>query len=280
MFRGSKFFAFPPIRRFCLSLLLLAGIFSAGRLPAFAQAKPSKDVTGEQVAESAIAVNGTREGMAQIRRNGEERGRITRYLPEGKVEEAQYIRRFIRGESLDKDKIRIDQKSPTTENALIYADSRTWGIISDAVYIPRQEASDEFMDIIWHSVDTLYRYKENGSTVTLVGTDKLMGVDLYVIDVTDKQQHRTRFYISQKSGRILMLEYEVTSGGSTPPQKFMRKFYDYRIVQGTLVPYRTVLLQDGKAVQEIHVMTVTYGLKIDAALFQNPEIQSAETPKP
>ena len=76
--------------------------------------------TAEQVVESVILIYGTRPALEQIRRNGVERGRITRYTTEGNTEETSYERRFIRGESLDKDKIRLDQKLPTMEYSLIF----------------------------------------------------------------------------------------------------------------------------------------------------------------
>ena len=49
--------------------------------------------------------------------------------------------------------------------------------------------------------------------------------------------------------------------------KYRRKYYDYNYAQGTLVPYRTVLWADGKIVEETEIGTVTYGQKIDEALF-------------
>jgi len=39
----------------------------------------------------------------------------------------------------------------------------------------------------------------------------------------------------------------------------------------TLVPYHMILLEDGKQTQEIHVMTITYGSKVDESIFSNPE---------
>ena len=35
-----------------------------------------------------------------------------------------------------------------------------------------------------------------------------MGVDFYVLDVTDKQNRKTRFYLSTKTFRVMMLEYD------------------------------------------------------------------------
>lgn len=239
--------------------------------------KPSadKNPTAEQIAETVIAVYGARQGLAQIRRNGLERGRLTRTLGDGKTEEATYERRFIRGESTAKDKVRLDQKAPTAEYALIYGDGRVWGIVNGSYFTPREETSNVFLAQIWHDADALLRYKENGSTLAYVGKEKQKSLDLWVLDVTDKEQRRTRYYISAKSGRILWLEYEepITAGG--PPVKFKKTFHDYRYAQSTLVPFRTVLYQDDKQVLETQVLTVTYSVKMDETLFQSEAAAAA-----
>ena len=53
--------------------------------------------------------------------------------------------------------------------------------------------------------------------------------------------------------------------------KYTKKFLDYRVAQQTLVPYRVVLLEDGRQSQESRILTVTYGIKVDDAIFQSPE---------
>ena len=125
------------------------------------------------------------------------------------------------------------------------------------------------------SIDALLRYKENESKVTSAGRDKQQGIDIHVIDLTDKANRRTRYFVSAKSFRVLWLEYEETPPGSTTPVKYTKRFYDYRIAQNTQVPYRTVLLEDGKQTIETHVLTVTYGVKMEDSVFQNPNAQSA-----
>jgi hypothetical protein len=235
--------------------------------------KNQKIFTAEQVAEAAIFLYGGRGALTQIRRNGLERGRICKPTCEvpGKTEEATYEHRFIRGESMEKDKIRVDQKTPTLEYSLIYGAGRLWGLINGSVFTPRQDAADIFQAQHRHSLDTLLRYKENGSILNLVGRDKQKGLDLYVVDVVDKEKQATRYYISAKSLHVLWLEYEEPAPGGSAPLKFSRKFMDYRIAQGTLVPYRSTLLEDGKQIQETRILSVTYGLKIDEALFKSPE---------
>lgn len=232
--------------------------------------KDQKNPTAEQIAESAIFIYGSRPVLAQIRRNGVERGRITRFMPEGKTEEATYERRFVRGESADKDKIRLDQKLPTMEYSLIFGEGRVWGVIDGATFVPRQDTASAFLSQHRHSIESLLRYKENGATLNFVGRDKQKGLDLFVLDLTDKEKRTTRYYISARTLHVLWLEYEEPGAGGTP-LKYLRKFSDYRYAQSTLVPYRTILLEDGKQTQETRILTVTFGVKVDDSVFQSPQ---------
>jgi hypothetical protein len=230
--------------------------------------------TAEQIAETVVAIYGGRIVLTQIRRNGLERGKVTRSGADGRTEESTYERRFIRGENSLKDKIRLDQKMPSAEYALVYGDGHAWGMINGSAFTPRQDATASFLSQMWHGVDALLRYKENGSTIKVIGKEKHMGVETYVFDLTDKDKRVTRYYISSKTFKILWLEYEETPPGGAAPVKYVRKFYDYRVAQQTLVPYRTVLYEDGKQVQETHVSTVTYGVRLEDSLFQNPDVQT------
>jgi hypothetical protein len=241
--------------------------------------KDDKTPTAEQVAETVILIyggGGGRETLKQIRRNGVERGKVTRTASDGRIEESSYEQRFVRGETAGKDKIRVDQKMPTMEYALVYNEGRVWGVINGTAFTPKQDAAAEFISQSQHGIDALLRYKENGSTLAFVGKEKLKGLDLWVLDLTDKEKSRTRYYISanadiRKTGRVLWLEYEEPSPEGGAPVRYRRTFHDYRYSQNTLVPFRSVLYRDDKLVQEARVQTVTYGIKMDESFFQNPE---------
>jgi hypothetical protein len=228
-----------------------------------------KTFTAEQIVESSILLYGSRPVLDHIRHYGLERGKITRFTPDGKTEEANYERRFVRGENLEKDKIRLDQKLPTMEYSLIYGSGKLWGLINGAAFTPRQDAAASFLYQHLHSIDSLLRYKECGYTLALVGKEKQKGLDLYVVDLFDKEKRKTRYYISVKTLRVLWLEYEESL--ESAPVKYTKKFFDYRWAQNTLVPYRAVLLEDGRETQETRILTVTFGAKVDDSIFQNPE---------
>jgi hypothetical protein len=243
--------------------------------PAKPEAKPDTNnketkFTAEQIVESVILIYGTRPGLEQIRRYGIERGKLTRYPTEGNPEEANYERRFVRGENLDKDKIRLDQKLPSMEYSLIFGEGKLWGLINGAAFTPRQDATVNFISQHHHSIEALLRYKECGSTITLVGREQQKGLELFVIDLTDKEKRKTRFYISARSLRVLWLEYDEGVPGGIPV-KYTRRFHDYRLVQSTLAPYRIVLFEDGRQSQETRVLTITYGVKVSDSIFKSPE---------
>ena len=256
-------------------LSLFAGLLT---LSPVSLADDPKTPTAEQIAETVIAIAGNGMGRAvltQIRRNGVERGKLTRVTADGRAEEARYELRFVRGEKSEKDKVRLDNKSTQTEFSLIYGDGRIFGIINGSTFTPRAEASAEFIALQAHSIDALLRYKENESKLSSAGKDRQQGIDVYALDLTDKANRRTRYFISARSFKVLWLEYEETPPGAASPVKYTRRFYDYRIAQSTLVPYRTVVLEDGKQTIETHILTVTYGVKMEDSLFQNPDAQSA-----
>lgn len=263
-----------------LALMLSGANFLPHSFVVRADDKDKKEaaVTAEQLAESVVFVYSNRLGrgfLEQIRRNGVEHGRVTRIGNDGRTEEAIYERRFVRGENSVKDKIRLDQKLPSNEYSLVYGDGRTFGIINGSEFTPRAEASTDFLAQQWHGLDALLRYKENGSTLNLIGKETHQGVEFYVLDVTDKEKRRTRYYISKKTLRVMRLDYEEpASAAGGAPVKYMRKFYDYRIVQGTFVPYRSVLFMDGKQTQESRVLSVTYGIKLEDTYFQGPDAQA------
>lgn len=268
--------SFRNYRPSIVALVLIALAISTSLLARPTRADQQKELTAEQIAEAVILIAGTRPGLAQIRKNGIERGRMSRMTPDGRPEEARYELRFIHGEKIEKDKIRVDQKTASTEYTLVNSEGRVFGIINGSLFTPRAETASEFLSQQIHSIDALLRYKENESKVTSAGKDKQQGIDLHVLDLVDKANHKTRYFVSAKSFRVLWLEYEDTPADQTTPVKFMKRFYDYRYAQGTLVPYRTVMLVDGKLVLETRILTVTYGVKMEDSLFQNPESASGQ----
>jgi hypothetical protein len=276
----EKELVFLHFKSFILSVsLCLGGGLGVFAQPVAPQSTPAKDEkkekqaknnpnnpSAEQIAEGVIAIYGAfaggRPGLNQIRKTSVERGRIVLNNADGTVENATYEKRILRGETLEKERIRLDQEFPSSRFALIYSDNKIVGLFNDSVFTPREEASKAFSNQIWRGLEGLLRYQENGSKLVVNGREKFMGVEYFVLELTDKENRITRFYVSTKSFRVMWLEYTEDN------IKYTRKFYDYRYAQGTLVPYRNVLLANGKQIEETTILTVTYGQRVEENIFQ------------
>ncbi len=225
----------------------------------------AKNATAEQVAESSIliygGVVGGRATLNQIRKTAFEKGKISITNSEGKTEQATYQRWTQRAETLAKEKIRLELEFPTARYSLVFNAEKIFGIHEDQTFTPQEDAAHSFENNIIHGLEALLRYKENESKIDLNGKEKILGVEYYLLDVTDKQARKTRFYISTKTLRVMMLEYEEDG------KKYRRRFYDYNYAQGTLVPYLSILWKNEKIVEQTEVGTITFGQKIDDAIF-------------
>ncbi len=225
----------------------------------------SKEKTdGIQIAESAIIVYSGltgRPGLNQVRKTTVEIGKITYLDPDGTKRNADYVKTIVRGDSYGEEKIRFDQKFPNAEYAMVYDGGKIFGVISNTVFSPRDDAETTFRNKIVRGVDALLRYKENGSQVELKDSTKLMGVDYYEVKMTDKAGRETTYFVSKKSLRVLLLRY------SENGVDYERRFYDHNYAQGTLVPYRTVLKANGKLIEEANISTITFGQSVEDSLF-------------
>jgi len=229
------------------------------------QIDPTKPMTAEQVVDFATFIYGLGGGRAtlnQIRKTTLERGRMMLVNAEGKAENGTYQRWIIRSESLNKDKIRFDQDLPSGRFSLVFNGEKIFGIFNNTYFAPRADLSKSFDSSIFRGLEVLLRYKENESKIELAGREKILGVEYHLVDITDKQGRTTRFYVSVKSFRVMMLTYEEEG------VKYRRKFYNHNYAQGTLVPYRTTLMANDKLIEETEIGTITFGQKVDEELFR------------
>ena len=156
--------------KFRSSIIVLAlvavAVVATSFFTASTRADQPKVLTAEQIVETVIAVSGGRVGLSQIRRNGLERGRMSRMTEDGRPEEARYELRFVHADKIEKDKVRIDCKTPQAEYSLINSEGRVFGIINGSPFTPRADATADFISQQTHSIDALLRYKENESKIS------------------------------------------------------------------------------------------------------------------
>jgi len=108
-----------------------------------------------------------------------------------------------------------------------------------------------------------------------VGPETIVGLDTNVVEMTNPNGEKTRFWISTKTYRILHAEYQLKIGEDKPLTKYRVSYFytPLKVVQNTLVPSRRVMTQDGKFVQEINLTNIVYSAKLDPEIFQHLQEQ-------
>ncbi|HNB72092.1 MAG TPA: hypothetical protein PLS70_13310 [Acidobacteriota bacterium] len=234
----------------------------------FKAGKPST-WTAEQLAEVVLFAYGSRPVQNYVTTNMTEDGVIRLSTGEDTPPmEGRFTRRVLRKESSDKDCVRVDVVFPKQTFTFGFNGVASWAAQDGNAFTPKPEAEASFLASLTHDYWALLRYKEDGTTLTRAGSERITGIETSILELTHKDQTKTRYFISDKSYRILHLEYEIPLAPGAPPTKFRESFYDFRNVQGVLVPGRTVLYENGKFVQEIELKETKCRLaKLDEEIF-------------
>jgi hypothetical protein len=249
------------------SAVILAAVclcLPAGQL---AWVKAEKNPKPEEVAERAILAYGSRAALYGIQRNGTLRALVKFFAPE-EVREGKSVTKFIRKQKLAEDLLMIELELPGTKYTIGFDGQETWAIQDGEIQKPSSDAVKAFRSAHEHSYEALLRYKENNAKLEYVSTNKLGTFEVDVIDLISPAGSRTRYEISRKSGRILYVNYEEKPGAEAAPVKYRLNFKDFRVIQNTLVPYETLVFQDGKLVEERKVVESVFNIQLDEKAFK------------
>ncbi|HVG17934.1 MAG TPA: hypothetical protein VNI02_02710 [Blastocatellia bacterium] len=236
--------------------------------------------TVETIAELTIIAYGGRKQLETVRAGIQEEGTIRLATDQGDLT-GDFVLRSLRREKTWQDLLRVDlsltppggeaRQGAGVKYTIGYNGATVWSAQNNQYVTPRPEVEAAFRAQLTREYMALLRYKEDGSKVELVGPETVVGVDTNVIDLTNPNGEKTRYWISTRTYRILHAEYELKlADGPTSTKYRVSYFYTpFRVVQNTLVPIRRMMTQDGKFVQEINLTNITYSAKIDPEVFQH-----------
>jgi hypothetical protein len=225
-----------------------------------AQKKPKP----EDVVERSILFYGSRAALYGIQRNGTLRALIKFFTDEG-TREGKSVTKFIRKGKLAEDLLMIDLELPGTRYTIGYDGQDTWAIQDGEIQKPTEDAVAAFRSAHEHSYEALLRYKENGSKLEYVGTNKLGTLEMDIIDMISPSGARTRYEISRKSWRVIYASYEESK---PTPVKYRLYFKDFKPVQNTLVPHEIQVFQDGKLIEERRLVESVFNIQLDEKAFK------------
>src|SRR4030095_5920775 len=174
------------------------------------------------------------------------------------------------------DLLMLDLELPGTRFIVGFDGKQTWALFNGEAQEPSPETVKTFRAAQAHSYEALLRYKENEAKLEYAGNKSFSpGNDLDLIDLIAADGTRTRYEISRRTSRVIYLEYEDKLGGDAAPVKYRLYFKDFRVIQNTLVPFVTLVFQDGKQVEERKLVEVAYNVQLDAAAFK---VENANKP--
>jgi hypothetical protein len=236
-----------------------------------------KNPKAEEVVEKTILAYGSRPALYGVQRNGVLRALVKFYTPEG-AREGKSALKFIRKEKQNEDLRMIELELPGTRYSIGFDGKNTWSIHDGEIRKPSEQEVSAFRAGHEHSYETLLRYKENNCKLEYVETKNLGTFDLEIIDLVTPEGVRTRYEISRRSYRILYLNYEDRPDPKAGPAKYRLNFKDFRVIQNTLIPYETLVFQNGKLIEERRIVEAAFNVQIDEKAFKAENVNKPAEP--
>jgi hypothetical protein len=243
-------------------------------------AKPVAFTPAEVIVETAILFHGGRTALKNVRGAIREEGTIRLATDDGEIS-GSYLLRSIRKEKSWEDLLRTDLElnipeslrrattPATTKYVVAFNGASVWAARNGQYITPPPQTEIAFRAQLTHDYQTLFRYKEDGSKVELIGPETVVGLDTNVIEMTTPNGEKTRYWVSTKTYRILHIEYELKLPDVEKATKFRISYFPpVKVVQNTVVLGRRVTTQDGKFAQEVTLTNLTYTAKLNPEIFQ------------
>ena len=238
-------------------------------------AKKPADWTADELAERvAISYRGFNfSQLKKVYNTGREEGRISIVTTNGELG-GTYVRRYVDGPKKENDRMRLDiifETSPKPEQqlrySLTYNGASVWAAQDGRYVSPDTAAATAFRASVLNDYTALFRWQEDGDTLVRLPGRTIQGLPFEVIEATRPDGTKIRFLISDKTFRVLHVEYDISLAEGQPPVTFRESYSDFKVVQEVLVPTKRKLRQNDQLVQTIEIANATYGVALDDSVF-------------
>ena len=115
---------------------------------------------------------------------------------------------------------------------------------------------------------SLMNYKENGSTIELVGKEKLEGVDVYHLKLTEKAGDITNLFVSTSNYYVLKSAGKRNIQGKDVDAEV--NFSNFKQVEGLTFPYTMETASPMGGMMTIETDSIKLNPKIDESIFKKP----------
>jgi outer membrane lipoprotein-sorting protein len=131
---------------------------------------------------------------------------------------------------------------------------------------PGAQAAYQKQDAEFDSV--FVDYKQKGTDIQLIGTEKRDGADVFHLKVTKKGGPPQDFYLDTVTGLEKVIAVTLAPGGK--PTTITTELTDYREVDGRMVPFTIRQLVNGQLNASTTIDKIEFNVPIDDSLFKMP----------
>jgi len=131
---------------------------------------------------------------------------------------------------------------------------------------PGSQAAYQKQDAEFDSV--FVDYKQKGTAIQLVGTEKRDGKDMFHLKVTKKGGPPQDFYLDAATGLENVIAVTLAPGGK--PTTITTELGDYREVDGRMVPFAIRQLVNGTVNASTTIDKIEFNVPVDDSLFKMP----------
>ncbi len=261
-----------------LKIALITGILVilAAISPVIGNGNPmaAKDPDPEEIVTRSIIIY----GLYSVQKNGILRSLVKFISPDG-TREGKSVVKFLRNEKMSEDLRLVDLELPGTNYTIGYDGKEIWSVFNGEVRKPGENEVIPFKSSHAHGFEALLRYKQNNAKLEYAGSTKLGTLDLDIVDMILPDGSRTRFEISRRTYRIIYLNYEERPSPEAEPVKYRIYFKDFRAIQNALIPYSTMVFQNGKLIEERTVVEAVFNVQLEEKDFKaENNIKPSEPP--
>lgn len=115
---------------------------------------------------------------------------------------------------------------------------------------------------------SLMNYKENGSTIELVGKEKLEGVDVYHLKLTEKVGDITNLFVSTSNYYVLKSAGKRNIQGKEVDAEV--NFSNFKQIEGLTFPYTMETASPMGGMMTIETDSIKLNPKVDESIFKKP----------
>ena len=165
------------------------------------------------------------------------------------------------------DRMRLNISAPMGQMSQILNGNQAWGVAPGASRPAPPQQVQEMKENLWHNIVYLFKHAgQQGLTAQYLGGEEVDGQKCEVILITPPGMKGFKLFLNSETMMPAQMQYQAMSP-SRAPASTVTSLSDFRGVEGMILPFKSVVSQDGKEVQEITINEILVNPEIDESQF-------------